>query len=211
MKKCSYCQKKHAEVVCRDYLELHRKNLSTESYICNYDSIGTPEQLGFRSAGICLYYIDDDYEYHCLMISERREESKNYKFNFPGGKRKNHRETPFQTALREFTEETGLVIDVIDDESEVVWYSRGKYLLYLIEIPKNNAPDIEYDNTEWVKMTDIESYGKSMFWAFTINLFDIFKDELGIEKVEINWCLRCKKAGHTVKECYYLRDKVCEN
>lgn len=132
---CGYCQQiGHRLSFCPQF-ESIKNAASQKSYVAQ--TIQPSEEQGFCAAGL-VPYVNYEGDIKVLMIQETRRGQ--IKYNFMGGKRDYKVETPLQTAIREFYEETKLSSkDVVLNQQDIMkqvkgWNAKGKYILFRIPI-----------------------------------------------------------------------------
>lgn len=133
--------------------------------------------IEYRAAGIIPISIDDDDDLVLLLGTEtRRERDKNGKITIEsylidiGGRIEDRdRCSPFNTAIREFDEETENIFSNLLTMTKAfqikeIWCPKAKYYCYLLYMeynkkaelykPKGNGDD-KMDSLMWVKMKDL--------------------------------------------------------
>lgn len=131
---CSWCYDRcHVMKACPQFIEA-KKATTTIPYYSNLLRMRSQEVDGFASAGIMLLR-RGQIGNEMLMIMEHRDN--HHKCNFIGGKRDHKGETPRDTAIREFNEETSQYINfekrsaIFDNTNFCVWYPKSKYVLFV--------------------------------------------------------------------------------
>jgi hypothetical protein len=185
---CSICKlKSHSVTKCSGYLKC-KKNLTTHSYVlANSLNLKPNDEEGFCASGIIPFVKNSDGLVHILMLKENRKGING--LNFIAGKRECVRkngiiipETSFETALHEFEEELGDILEsnclanIIDEikKSQPItcfWSSSSKMALYSIEIPMiflNNLigsdtinPNAEAYGIQWINANQYFQYLKN--------------------------------------------------
>ncbi len=149
--------------------QVYKLNLTKENYIGL--RLNLADSIGFCSAGIIPWFIDNKGKINLLGLYETRESS--IKINFIGGGREgnisNHKklvkmETPKQTAINEFIEEMGQMISLQslnpvkeylirmlhNNKYKVMWIGKSKMVYYLVHMPQSLINEI----------TDLKKPGK---------------------------------------------------
>lgn len=114
------------------------------------------EELGFMAAGI----LPINSENRILLIRETRKGKVGY--NFIGGKRERlaeRLESPFETALAEFEEETGSKF-LASTWRHVLWFPKSKYLLFVVGC----SDSVSNDKCKWFTLEELE--GSNILHAY---------------------------------------------
>jgi ADP-ribose pyrophosphatase YjhB (NUDIX family) len=152
---CLFCFKgRHAPKSCPSFKQL-KANTSKFSYQCKGNSIKQCDRDGFASAFL-LPYIKPADSTDILVLLALESRHGHMKLNFIGGKRDAVAETPQQTAVREFIEETGsetnglLRAETIKQlkshdfsNTSVLWNNQAKLLLFSYELPLIEADIVQ--------------------------------------------------------------------
>lgn len=117
------------------------------------------------------------------MIEEERNEEK--KFNFIGGKRENRAEQAWETAVREFNEETENKCP--DHDGPIIrqcWYAKGKYVLHVGLVVCNfDVTTTPIPKCQWLDIEEIDRVDKVHGFALEmINSFGLKQLELEAKK-----------------------------
>ena len=123
----------------------------------------------FRAAGILLYRLVKG-EIRVLLGTEYRQ-SEGIVLNPPGGQ-KDSRETPEETAAREFWEETGKVYKKLKYFKQMlksrgvqkIWFGPGKYVIFVVKCPGEiDDIDVRYNTERGYR--DHTAEMESLLWA----------------------------------------------
>ena len=134
----------------------YKQNLTKTNYIGS--KLNLSDSIGFCSAGIIPWFVDSLGAIHLLGLYETRDST--IKINFVGGGREGNMsrlkqsvrmETPTQTALGEFSEEMGQMVESPEllnsireclirklrlNKYKTMWISSSKMVYYLVQVPK---------------------------------------------------------------------------
>lgn len=139
---CEECRVNHNFKNCPKF-QPYKHAVSKHSYtVSRINDIEERDRAGYCSAGIYLCCAG-----RFLAIREERNDVELY--NLIGGHRDFFEETPLQTAMREFQEETGINLSKLDIEvKKYTWVASSKYILISVEL-RSGDPNF-YDNVTWI-------------------------------------------------------------
>jgi hypothetical protein len=198
---CCLCNsKQHGTRACIKF-DNFRKNITNETYFAN--ELHPSDIDGFCSAGIIPYCIDPCGEKFVLMLVETRQNK--IGLNFIAGGREGlndpltkttYIEPPYVTAINEFKEELGEILEpksyesiksaVINTEPSFVFWSSNpaKMALFAVKVSYDlcnklvlvdniSTKKTEAQDFRWIKVSEYEKYNqsKNLFKAQTNDLY----------------------------------------
>ena len=140
----------------------YKQNIRQDNYISS--RLDLLESNGFCSSGIIPWFLDSSGQINMLGLYETRDST--IKINFIGGGREGNvsrisklvqMEKPKQTALCEFSEEMGQMVESHEllnqireylvrklrlNKFQVMWVGKSKMVYYLVQVPRSLADNL---------------------------------------------------------------------